>query len=103
MTPDDVARWELDLAPLVPLEGAAAFARENARRFNAEAAEVRDAVADPVRSLLERGGASPELLSCFERTMAELAFWRRVLLRLHAGAFAPAPTCPDCLLRYLLS
>jgi hypothetical protein len=103
MTLDDLARWELELAPLVPLEGAAAFARESARSFNAEAAAVRDAIVNPVRSLIEKGAASAELESCFERTMARLAFWRRVLLGVHPSAFAPAPTCSDCLLRYVLS
>jgi hypothetical protein len=103
MTLDDLAHWELELTPLVPLDGAAAFARENARSFNAEAMDVRDAIVDPIRSLLEKGAASAELASCFERTMAQLAFWRRVLLAVHPSAFAPAPTCSDCLLRYVLS
>jgi hypothetical protein len=103
MTLDDVARWELELAPLVPVEGAAALARGNARSFNAEAAAVREAIVNPIRSLIEKGAGSAELESCLERTVAQLAFWRRVLLGVHPSAFAPAPACADCLLRYVLS
>jgi hypothetical protein len=103
MTLEDLARWELELAPLVPRDAAARFAAGNARQFNADAEDVRAALLDPIRALLSNGTADAHLVSCLERVLAELSFWKRVLLQAYPGAFDAPPGCPDCLLRYLLS
>ena len=103
MTRDDLERCERELVPLVPGDGASASARQGARGFNADVCDVRDAILEPFRALLEAGTASPELGACVEKAVAELAFWRRVLVQVHRGQFQPAATSPDFLVRYLLS
>ncbi len=103
MTREDLDRCAAELEPLVPLDAASALARAQARAFNADASDVRDAVLDPFRALLDAGRAREDLVDCTERTVAELVFWRRVLVGFHPGAFAPRAGGSDCLLRYLLS
>lgn len=102
-TRQDLERCERELVPLVPGEGASASAREDARAFNAELADLREAVLGPLRGLVEQGRASQELGACAERAVAELAFWRRVLVKVHPGQFRPAAASPDFLVRWLLS
>ena len=104
MTREDLRRCELELAALVPREGADAFAQQDARAFNEDVANVRDALLEPARRLVERGSAITHLAPCLEKAVAELAFWRRVLLNVHRGAFPPeAARRPDYLVSYLLS
>lgn len=103
MTRQDLERYERELLPLVPEEGASAFARAQALAFNAELGDVREALLEPSRGLLEKGTTSLELGTCLAKTVAELAFWRRVLVRMHPGEFRSAATSPDFLVRYLLS
>jgi len=103
MTGEDLRRCERELRPLVPREGAPLLARDVARSFNADVSDVRGALLEPVRGLLEKGAAVPDLDACLERAVAELAFWRRVLLKVHSDAFESAPTPPDYLVRYLRS
>jgi len=103
MTREDLERCERELVPLVPSEGASPFAREVARAFNADVSDAREAVLEPFRHLLEKGSANRELGACVEKTVAELAFWRRVLVRAHQGEFRSAASSPDFLVRYLLS
>lgn len=103
MTPEDLQRCARELEPLEPREGAPAFAREDARAFNASASDVRVALLEPARDLIGRGSLVPELAACLDRTVAELAFWRRVLLHVHRGAFEPGARPSDYLVRYLLS
>ncbi|HEY6105025.1 MAG TPA: hypothetical protein VIV59_03520, partial [Anaeromyxobacteraceae bacterium] len=96
-------RCERELLPLVPDPGASALAREDARAFNDSLGDVRDAVLEPFRGLVEKGAPSPELGACLLKTVAELAFWRRVLVGLHRGELREAATSRDFLVRYLLS
>jgi hypothetical protein len=103
MTREELQRCERELQPLVPNEGAPASARDAARTFNADVSDVRGALLEPLRGLVEKGAANPDLDACLEKTVAELAFWRRVLLRVHPTAFEAAPASPDYLVRYLLS
>jgi hypothetical protein len=103
MTRTDLERLERQLEPLVVVEGATASARGDAQRFNAEASDVRSALLEPSLGLLASGGVRPELASCLARTVAELAFWRRVLLRVHEAAFAAGAAAPDFLVSYLRS
>jgi hypothetical protein len=103
MTLEDLQRFDLELQPLVPLEGACTFALESARSFNADANDLRSWLVESVGGLVEKGRVDSDLASCLERTVAELAFWRRVLLKLHPGDFASAPSPPDFLVGYLLS
>lgn len=104
MTREELQRCELELAFLVPREDAGAPARQDARAFNAEVEDVRAALLEPAERLVEKGSALRELAPCLERTVAQLAFWRRVLLSVHRGAFAPeAARRPEYLVRYLLS
>ncbi len=102
MTWQDLQRCDLELTLLVPSEVASAFAREDARSFNAHVDDVRAALLEPARDLLEKGVALRDLAACLQKAVAELAFWRRVLVRVHAGAFPPAVSS-DYLVRYLLS
>ncbi len=102
MTPEHLGRLELELMFLAPREGADASALEDARAFNADVGDLRDALLEPARDLLARGGVSRELAACLERTVAELAFWRRVLVRLHGSALGDPPPS-DYLVNYLLS
>ncbi len=103
MTEQDLRKLEVELKALVPAEGADAFARQDATAFNAEVSDVRDALLEPARALLAKGSASPDLAACVERTIAELAFWRRVLLKVHGLAFGDADRSADYLVHYLLS
>jgi len=103
MTREDLLRCEAELGPLVPLEGASPVARENARAFNTDAGDVRDALIEPARHLLEKGAAIDHLAPCVEKTVAELAFWRRVLLNVHRGDLATPAARPDYLVAWLLS
>ncbi len=102
-TREDLERCERELVPLDPTEGASPSARQDARAFNADLGQVREAVLEPFRFLLEKGGVSRELGACLERTVAELAFWRRVLVKVHRGQFRQAAASPDFLVRWLLS
>jgi hypothetical protein len=95
-------RLEAGLAPLVAAPGAPAAAREDALAFNRDLDDVRATLLEPARAELARGGASRELRERLERTIVELAFWRRVLVRVHAGALGPDGPRPEILVRYLL-
>ncbi len=90
------------LAPLVAAPGAPAAAREDALAFNRELEDLREALLEPARALFARGGVSRELRECLERTVVELAFWRRVLVRVHAGALGPDGPRHELLVRYLI-
>lgn len=103
MTREELERCERELLPLVPGQGASSFAVEDARAFNASLSDLREAVLAPYRGMVEKGRASPELGACVLRTVAELAFWRRVLVGLHRDELRVAAGSPDFLLRYLLS
>jgi hypothetical protein len=103
MTREDLQRFERELEPLEPLQAAGSFARQDARRFNAELGDLRGALLEPLRSLAARGTVPPDLASCLARTVAELVFWRRVLVQVHRGAFPPAPASSAFLLSYLRS
>jgi hypothetical protein len=99
----DLERWEEELRPLVPLEGASPFARQNALAFNADVTDARGSLLEAARRLLDEGGASPELEPCLERAVAELVFWRRVLLEVHREHLRSEESRDDFLVRYLLS
>jgi len=101
--PDALNRIEAELIPLVPRAWACPLAREHARSFNESVSELREAVLAPARDLAGRGAPSRDLAECLERTVAELAFWRRVLAGLHGDAFEPASGRDDYLLWYLTS
>lgn len=103
MKRQDIERWEEELRPLVPLEGASTFARENALAFNADVNEARGALLEAARRLLDEGGASGELEPCLERAVAELVFWRRVLLGVHRGELRSEEPRTDFLVHYLLT
>jgi hypothetical protein len=103
MTLESLTRCERELQALVAGERASAVAREAARIFNADVSDVRGAILDPVRGMLERGRANPDLDACLEKSVAQLAFWRRILLNVHRGAFESAPTPPDYLVSWLRS
>jgi hypothetical protein len=103
MTRQDLQRWEAELGPLVPREGASPLARENARAFNADAGDVKDVLLEPAEHLLEEGAALDDLAPCLEKEVAELAFWRRVLSRVYGEELATPPPRPDYLVTYLLS
>lgn len=99
----DLERAAAELIPLVPRAWACPLAQEHASSFNDSVAELREAVVGPAFDLVERGAATQELARCVERTVAELAFWRRVLVGLHGDAFEEAPGRNDYLLWYLTS
>ncbi len=103
MTREDLERWERELEPLVPLEGASAFARGDALAFNADVKDVKAALIEPALRLLEKGSAAEHLAPCLERTVAELAFWRRVLVNVHRDALRAKDAPKAFLVRYLLS
>jgi hypothetical protein len=103
MTRQDLQRCDEALSPLVPREIATPVAREHARSFNESVAELRSALLDPARELFEQDAPLEDLAACLERAVAELAFWRRVLVRMHGEAFGPEPASSDYLLRYLTS
>ncbi len=103
MTPEELERCERELVPLPVREGAPVAAREEARAFNAEVADVREELLRPARELLAQGAMGEELADCLSRAVAEVEFWRRVLVRMYpehlGGAAAPA----EHLLQYLRS
>ena len=103
MTREELQHCDAELRPLVPTDWACALAREHARSYNQNVDGVRAALLEPARDLLERGAALSELPACLEKTVAELAFWRRVLLKVHGAALGPDSPRPDYLLRYLTS
>ncbi len=103
MTREDLQRIEAELRPLVLREGASASAQELAVTFNENLGDVRDALLEPARDLLGKGAATRDLAACLRKAVAELAFWRRVLLKMYRNAFASAETSSDFLVRYLLS
>ncbi len=103
MTREDLTRCEAALEPLTVLEGASPVAVENASTYNTEASDARAAVLDPVRALLEKGAVIPELTACLQKFAAELAFWRRVLVSMHPGAFRTSMAPSECVVRYLLT
>jgi hypothetical protein len=103
VTRDDLRTWEQELKPLVPLEDASPLARHDALAFNADAKDAREALLATARELVDEGAAPPELEPCLARTVAELAFWRRVLVDVHGGDLADDQAGPDFLVRYLLS
>jgi hypothetical protein len=45
----------------------------------------------------------PDSPANLEKAVAGLAFWRRVLLKVHGAALGPEPARSDSLLRYLTS
>jgi hypothetical protein len=94
-------RCDAELRPLVPGEGASPFAREQARSYNEDVALVRGALLEPALDLLARGAALRELPACLEKSVAELAFWRRVLRGMHGDALGPEPERSDYVLRWL--
>lgn len=100
---EELQRCEAELSPLVATDWACALAREHARSFNESVADVRAALLEPARDLSARGAALHELPACLRKSVAELAFWRRVLLKVHGAALGPEPARPDYLLRYLTS
>lgn len=103
LTGEDLQRCGAELAPIVPRAWACPLAVEQARAFNERAALVRGALLEPARDLLARGSLPRELPRCLEKTVAEVAFWRRVLVRVHGAAFEPGPAPSDYLLRYVTS
>jgi len=103
MTREELQRCDEELRPLVPGEASSAVAREHARSFNEDVADVRAALLEPAKDLFERGSLFKDLAACLERSVAELAFWRRVLRRVHGDGLGPEPARPDCLLRYVMS
>lgn len=103
MTREDLQRFDAELSPLVTQRWACPLAVEQARSYNDRVADVRAALLEPARDLLERSAPLHELPSCLEKAVAELAFWRRVLQRVHGAALEDEPGEPDYLLRYLTS
>ncbi len=103
MTPQDLKRLEQELQPLVPAESADPLARGDVLSYNENVEEVRTALLEPARRLLEKGSATDQLGPCLERTVAELAFWRRVLVNVHREGLRSASTPPEFLVHYLLS
>jgi hypothetical protein len=96
-----LARCDAELRPLAPGEGASALARLQARAYNEEVALVRDALLDPALDLLAKGASLRELPACLEKSVAELAFWRRVLRGMHGEALGPEPEPADFLIAWL--
>jgi hypothetical protein len=103
-TLEDLRRCEGELQDLVPREQAPIAVRETALTFNAQARQVRREILGPARALLEGGDSIPdEVAECISRTIAELAFWRRVLCRVYWRDLGAEASPADFLLRYLLS
>lgn len=102
MTREDLERWEDELKPLVPREGASPFARGNAQAFNADVDDVRAALLEPARRMLDKGSSVEHLAACLERTVAELVFWRKVLLGVHRDGLRNGDARTDFLVEYLL-
>jgi hypothetical protein len=103
MTREDLARCDAELKPLALSAEASALAREHAGSFNESVAQVRAALLEPAADLLERGLPLHELPRCLEKAVAELAFWRRVLQRMHGAELGPEPGRPEYLVRFLTS
>ncbi len=103
MTHEDLQRYDAELSALVAREDAPAVAREHARSFNQSISEVRAALLEPARDLGARGRPLHELPACLEKAVAELAFWRRVLLKVHGPALGPDHAGSEYLVRYLRS
>ena len=96
-----LARCDAELRPIVTEARASALAREQARAYNEDVALVRGALLEPALDLLAKGATLRDLPACLERSVAELAFWRRVLRRMHGDALGPEPERPEYLLRWL--
>lgn len=94
-------RCEAELRPLVAAESAPPLAREQVRSYNEDVALVRGALLEPALDLLAKGAALRELPGCLEKSVAELAFWRRVLRGMHGEALGREPERSDYLLRWL--
>ena len=94
-------RCDAELRPIVPSEPSSPLAREHARAFNENVADVRAALLLPALDLLERGAPVRELAACLEKSVAELVFWRRVLRSVHGDALEPERAASDYLLRWL--
>jgi hypothetical protein len=103
MTPEDLQRFEAELSPLQVRGWACPLAVEQARSFNERVSDVRAALLEPARDLSRRRVPLHELPACLAKAVAELAFWRRVLAKVHGAALEPEPGRPDYLLRYLTS
>ncbi len=96
-----IQRCDAELRPLVPDGQASAIAREQARAYNEDVALVRGALLEPALALLAKGGSPRDLTACLEKSVAELAFWRRVLRSMHGEALGPEPERSDYLVRWL--
>ncbi len=96
-----LARCDAELRPLVPGDRASPIAREQARAYNDDVALVRGALLEPALDLLAKGAALRELPVCLEKSVAELAFWRRVRPGMHGDARGREPERPDYLLGWL--
>ncbi len=94
-------RCDAELRPLVPDARASAIAREHATSYNEDVALVRGALLEPALDLVARGGTPRDLTACLEKSVAELAFWRRVLRGMHGDALGPEPERSDYLIRWL--
>lgn len=103
MIRERLQRWDAELSPLVPSQWACPLSREHAESFNEDVAEVRAKLLEPARDRLERGVPLAELATSLERAVAELAFWRRVLLKVHGAALGPELARSESLLRYVTS
>lgn len=102
MTLQVLQRCDAELRPLEPRDGSSAAVREQVRAFNENVAEVRAALLEPAKDLLERGTLLQDLAACLEKAVAEIAFWRRVLWRMYGDALGSEPAPSDCLLRYVM-
>ncbi len=98
---DRLERCDAELHLLVPTEQASPLAREQVRSYNEDVVLVRGALLEPARDLLAKGAALRDLPACLEKSVAELAFWRRVLRGMHGDALGPEPERSDYLLRWL--
>ncbi len=96
-----LARCDAELRPLVPAERASPLAREQIRSYNEDVALVRGALLEPALDLLAKGAALRELPTCLEKSVAELAFWRRVLHGMHGDALGTEPERAEFLLGWL--
>lgn len=102
MTRQELQQCDVELIPLVAREGSSPVAREHARSYNENVADVRAALLEPAKDLLERGALLPQLAACLEKAVAELVFWRRVLWDVHGEALGPEPGRPDYLVHWVM-